>query len=368
MTEIIAYKGGDADANKAYNFDLTTTLDQVRDTLTRDTFLPPDSDDGPQYRFVAAQAKTPGKKLKDAIYPLSIEDSVPLRKALRGGKGLLCTDINAVTKPDLIGIGTDWFFNRYLGVNIFLNNVDPEGAKQNLKVGAEKVLMLTNVLPTSERITGTFDNVCVVVENSVVGFNLSSWAAAGYQYSIASEQGDAIVDGLCICIGDKPNRYASAQQRRYQQDPATTIQIVGADTQKFGTSSVKFQKVTFRSRRISAYSQDGKSYQSDQKLPARSPTAAMAAATTDGADANAHALANAPSKGTSMVPGDSIKPGGPVPGPSSQQTFGTISDLKTDDWTEALGEVVVFFFVFKSLDDAKRVIDGYNAPDPNLWK
>ena len=69
-----------------------------------------------------------------------------------------------------------------------------------------------------------------------------------------------------------------------------------------------------------------------------------------------------------MVPGDSIKPGGPVPGPSSQQTFGTISDLKTDDWTEALGEVVVFFFVFKSLDDAKRVIDGYNAPDPNLWK
>ena len=50
MTEIIAYKGGEADANKAYNFDLTATLDQVRDTLTRDTFLPPDSDDGPQYR------------------------------------------------------------------------------------------------------------------------------------------------------------------------------------------------------------------------------------------------------------------------------------------------------------------------------
>jgi hypothetical protein len=32
-----------------------------------------------------------------------------------------------------------------------------------------------------------------------------------------------------------------------------------------------------------------------------------------------------------------------------------------------MGEVVVYFFVFKSLEDAKIVFDGYNAPDPSLW-
>jgi hypothetical protein len=303
---------------------------------------------------------------------MSIEDSVPLRKALRAGKGLICTDINATTKPDLIGIGTDWFFGRYLGVNIFLNNSDPEAKKQNDSIGAnslgkEDLLMLTNVHPTNTQLTGTYDNVCVVVEGSVVGFNISSWAAAGFQYYIAPDQGDEISTDLCVCTGQTPNQYVQAQLLRYQSphDNPLTIQIIGADQAPIGTSTVKFQKVTFKSRRISKYTQDGNTYQSDQKQPAAKAILAMTA--QDGDDNTARSLANA-NDGVVVVPGNSIKPGGPTEGPPSQQEIGTVFDVETDDWTEALGTIVVFFFVFKSLDDAKRVIGGYNAPDPNLWK
>jgi hypothetical protein len=161
--------------------------------------------------------------------------------------------------------------------------------------------------------------------------------------------------------------------RRYQNphDNPQTIQIVGADSQTvpIGTNPVQFQRVTFRSRRISAYTQDGQDYRSDQKGPAPKPSPMMkAAAALDSDDAATRGLANATTTGVVGAPGDSIKPGGPTGGGASNQPIGTISNLETDDWTEALGEVVVFFFVFKTLDDAKRVIDQYNAPNPDLWK
>lgn len=364
------YKGVGPTDQKDYNFDSITTLADVRSQLVKNGFVPPDSD-AVALRFVAFQSKS--SNLSDALIVLSVEAGVPLSFVLGPANQLILTNINATQKPDLIGIATTQFFNRYLGVSVFLNNIDPAGADENKKIGAFEPLMLTNVKPTSSKVVGIYDNVCICVENSVVGFRLSSWGAVGYQEYIAPDMGDPIVeDDLFLSLGRTPNTYASTAILRYSRKQQT-IQIVGADSVGIsGEQSLRFQKVVFRTRRMTHYEQDGTSFDSDQMPPPLVPPALTRHAQV------AHGvaleqnfsvqkqLANAPA--VVPVPGSSIKTGGTVAGPPSNQNWNApINNARTDDPSQALGEVVVYFFVFKSHEDAVKVINGYNAPDPSLW-
>ncbi|HEY0144397.1 MAG TPA: hypothetical protein VGF48_26170 [Thermoanaerobaculia bacterium] len=368
---VTCYKGSASDSDrKVYQLDPMLKLSNVRDTLTNSGFLTADNGDDTAWRFVAAQSDSTAAE--DALVNKSVENLVPLQGVLGGANQLICTNYLATRKPDLIGLGTDWFFNRYLGVKISLNNSDTDAKTTNASIKAFAPVMLTNVKPTSKNVVGIYDNVCVCVENSVVTFSLSSWGASGYQFYIGQDQGDPICDGsLNVCNFDTPNRYASTDMRRWAEKPQT-IQIVGADSVGVtGGETLRFQKVTFRTRRITSYDQNGKTYASSAMPPARTGPAGLGGFRAQIADAasdfnNQRGLATAGQLET--IPGDSIKPGGPVEGPPSQQNWGApISNLQTDDWNQALGEVVVYFFVFNSWEQANRVINGYNAPDPNLW-
>ena len=365
------YKGTNPGDDRLYMFDPLLKLSEVRKRLTNDGFLPPDNNDDRAFRFIAAQSES--SDMQDALINKSIESVVPLQGVLGKQNQLLTTNYLARKKPDLIGIGTDWFFNRYLGVQIDLNNSDPEGRATNDRIKAFKPLMLTNVKPTSENVTGIWDNVCVCVEDSVVTFKLSSWGAAGYQFHIGGEQGEPIVNGgeLNCCLWNNPNTYSQVWMQRYSNKPQT-IQIVSARSQQItGGDILRFQKVTVKSWRITGYSQDGHRYESNQTPPTRSGPAGLAGFNAEIADA-ASDFANqkqmVKAKSITTVPGDSVTPGGPVAGPPSVQQWGKpIYDIQADDPSQALGEVVIYFFVFESWDKANKVIHGYNAPDPNLW-
>lgn len=367
---VTCYKGTNAGDDRRYLLDPMLKLSEVRKRLTDDGFLPADNNDDRAYRFVASQSQS--SEMQDALINKSVENLVPLQGVLGGQNQLITTNYLARRKPDLIGIGTDWFFNRYVGVNISLNNGDPEGRAVNDRIKAFRPLMLTNVKPTSKNVVGIWDNVCVCVENSVVSFSISSWGAAGFQYYIAPEQGDPICNGdLNICFFDSPNRYGSAYMQRYASKPQT-IQIVSARSQQItGGDILRFQKVTVKTRRIKGYSQNGKRYASNQTPPTRSGPAGLEGFHAEIADAaadfnNQKSLAKAQTITT--VPGDSVTPGGPVAGPPSNQQWGApIYDIDVDDWSQALGEVVIYFFVFESWEKANKVINGYNVPDPNLW-
>src|SRR5947208_2023971 len=117
-TKITVYKRTTEGSIRSYEFDpLTTKLNVVRDVLTKDGFLPPDDSDV-AFRFVAAQSES--SNMQDALINRSVENLVPLSGVLGHGNQLIATNYLATKKPDLIGIGTDWFFNRYLGVKISL--------------------------------------------------------------------------------------------------------------------------------------------------------------------------------------------------------------------------------------------------------
>ena len=110
--------------------------------------------------------------------------------------------------------------------------------------------------------------------------------------------------------------------------------------------TVRYQKVTFKTRSIRSYAQDGKVYRSDARPPTPQPQSAF------------HVQGDT----VGTVPGGSITPATPTPGPTSGQQFGKpIYDIVTDDWTQAIGQVVVYFFVFPSWQIADLVIRGINS-------
>jgi hypothetical protein len=359
--KIWAHRGAEPGDEKVYMLDPSTPLDAVRRMLTADSFLPPDA--ASRYRFIAARSAS--SKLADALVDPQVENLVPLRSVLRDGTGLIVTDVARLRNADLIGIAPAGGFmvNRNLGVSVILNEEDPEAKRTNDAISAFKPLMLTKVRTTNPDIGGGWDYVCVLVEGSVVGFKVVSWGAAGYTFSVAPDEGEAIVSDGFVGFEGKPPNSRVATVLRYDSSPRT-IEILGADTVGIAPGeTVRFQKVTVRSRRITSYVENGTTYTSNETPPQYDdgPVQLPHAAGLHPMVGAALAAAAAPGVGT--VPGDSIKPGGPVPGPASQRNLVLYnwSAITVDDWSQALGEMPIFFFVFKDWSQAQRVVAAFNS-------
>ena len=88
-------------------------------------------------------------------------------------------------KTDLIGMKTDWLNDRHCGVRISLNKHE-EAKKQN--EGKFEPLMITDVQPTNPGSSAFYDRAVICEKGSVVNFEISSWGAAGFGYSITSNK------------------------------------------------------------------------------------------------------------------------------------------------------------------------------------
>ncbi|MBL6448199.1 hypothetical protein JMN32_17930 [Fulvivirga sp. 29W222] len=374
MSKITCFK---QTTNQVFELDTSTTLDKIRTTLTSAGFMPPDDEaQNIGYRFVAYQAKDT-RNLDDCLIAKSVEHLVPLSGVLGPAQQLIITNEFATSKPDLMGIGVDWWFNRYVGAQVTLNQTDASAIEQNQKIGAFPPLMLTNVIPTSKNVTGIYDNVCVCVDGTVVDMSLSSWGAAGYAEYIGADSGEPVVDGLFLPYNQNAiNSYCTgAPFRRWAGNPPTTIQIQGTDEVSIAPGkTLSYQRVTFKTARITHWSRGSESVTSNATPPPLNAPTEMAlfengpmmAMAHETAASNQRQIADA-KKGAVVVPGNGIKPGTPTHGGSSNQQFGKPISVTVDPWTDALGEVVVYFFVFKSHADAVATINGINAPDPNIW-
>jgi len=339
---VTCYKGVGAGDIRQFTLRTEQPLSEVRAQLTNERFITPDGPDA-AYRFVAMQSDS--SALQDSLVAPDAERVIPLAGVLRNGSVLVCTNVRASRAPDLLGTGTDRFADRNVRVQVWLNNNDAEAQAANRAAGATKLMMLNKVRPSNSRISGYYENVCICVDGSVVGFNLTSWGGAGFQYFIGPDAGEPIVNAdLNICLWNNPNQFATASIWRYSRR-AQSIQIKSTSSLGIpGAETLRYQKVVFKARNIRSYSQDGKVYRSDQNPP--SPGFQTFSGATN----------------VATVPGGAITPGTPVPGPPSGQQFGKpIYDIATDDWSRALGEVVVYFFVFPTWQMADTVIRDINA-------
>lgn len=343
------YKGS---ISEKFEIDPNSMASQVRQQLESANFIQPDRPDE-EWRFFIYDSKS--TEFSDAILGKEVESLVPISGMYGNANQLYLTNIKKSKYPDLMGIGTTWFFDRFMSCKVSLNNSD-ESARRNNE-GKFEPMMLTNVRPTSKNVTGIYDNVVVCEKGSAIAFNINSWGAAGFGYSIKPNAGQSIVNGLYITFGDNPNREGSSYLYRYQDKAQQIVVDSTKDMQIPSGKTVQYQRVSVKTWRVTSYKKGGHKYSSNAQPPGSLANAG------DGGGVSKRSLANA-----SVIPGDTITPGTPHPGDNSNQNFGTISNIKEDDRNNALGEVVIYFFVFNSHEDAVKVIDQINAPNPSVWE
>jgi hypothetical protein len=295
-----------------------------------------------------------------------VESLVPINGMFGPGDQLYLTNIHKDKSPDLMGIGSEWFFDRYMSCRVRLNNVEASARAAN--TGKFEPMHITNVRPTSINTPGIYNNVVVCEKGSVITFDVSSWGAAGFHYSIKPDAGEHIVDGIYNTLGDTPDRTTSSSIRRYS---GAARQIVVDSTESMMIPSgqwVEYQRVTVQTHRVTSYKRDGRTYTSNSQPPNSVQSAAALAPSMEQMrrDERSETITPRVLARAEVIPGDSITPGTTHPGDNSDQKFGTISNVKAD--SNPLGTIVFYFFVFKSHEDAVKVIGQINAPNPDVWK
>ncbi|MEP3890671.1 MAG: hypothetical protein ABJN69_09390 [Hellea sp.] len=276
-------------------------------------------------------------------------------------------------KTDLFGMKTDWLYDRHAGIRIVKNNSDPGAIAANK--GKFDPIMLTDIQPSNPSSNAFYQRAVICEKGTVIQFNISSWGAAGYGFSIKSDK-ETICDGLYVTLGDNPNHQTNTGLRRYQSSK-NMIQIESTKTLNIPTSDViHYQKVTLKTWRVTSYKAGGKTHSSNAQAPViTAPHMAMATPgfrgmglmKSMGAMGAGGGFDPGPTGGDTYVPGSSVETGAPGRGPAGGGDFGSdISDIKQDDRnTTVLGAVVFYFFVFKDHEQANRVINVLNAPNPN---
>lgn len=260
------------------------------------------------------------------------------------------------SKTDLVGMKTDWLHDRHTGVKITLNTKDSEAKAQN--AGKFSPIMITDVQPTNPSVSAFYDRAVICEKGSVINFDISSWGAAGFGYSIQSNK-ETICEYLYNSFGDNPDRKAYSQLRRYKESK-NTIQIESTDDLGIPSADViNYQKITVKTWRMTSYKKDGKTYKSNTQAPLIQANGAASISLRAGYDPG-------DPEGDIYIPGTDIETAAPGQGSPSEQSFGTISNIQQDDRDNTvLGAVVFYFFVFKDKEAANRVINVLNTPDPN---
>ncbi|MEA5536946.1 hypothetical protein [Crocosphaera sp. XPORK-15E] len=354
MTTYNVYLSGQ---KKQIDADPNDTLSSLRQKL---------GNDANDYDFVYYNTFT---KKKTILNDRGVESDQTISSATFPGNTLIMTVVQG-QKTDLFGMKTDWMYDRHTGVQITLNQNDEVARQQN--VGKFAPIMLTDIQPSNSSSSAFYQRAVICEKDSIIQFNISSWGAAGFGYSITSDK-DTICDSLYITYGDQPNHQGFGSLWRYEGSN-NTIQIESTQLLNIPTEDViHYQKVTVKTWRVTSYQQDGKTFTSNTQAPlitAPLRTRMMTpfdggtrffslAATMGGFDPGSPG-------GNTYVPGKDIETGAPGRGPESGQQFGSISDIQQDDPNNTvLGAVVFYFFVFKDHEAANRVINVLNAPNPN---
>lgn len=307
---------------------------------------------------------------KTILNDRSLESQKKINQIAFDGNTVIMTVV-AGQKTDLFGMRADWMYDRHTGVQIIFNQSDAVARTNN--EGKFDPIMLTDIQPSNSSSSAFYQRAVICEKGSIIQFNISSWGAAGFGYSITSDK-ETICDSLYMTYGNDPNRKGYGNLYRYE-DSNNTIQIESTKTLNIPTNDViHYQKITVKTWRVTSYKEGGHTYSSNMRAPVisapstRSPMAMPAMGIQRLSLSQAGGFNPGQPGGDTYVPGKDIDNGAPGRGPSSGQSFGTISRIKQDDHNNTvLGAVIFYFFVFKDHEAANRVINVLNAPNPNAF-
>ncbi len=352
-----------------FEFDESTTLNEIRSKLVASGFMTT-TESTDNFRFINYQ--NTNLKYEDMVIGMGTEKYVPLSGVVGINNQAYLTNVNKTRETDLIGFSTDWWFDRYMSCRMRLNTSDEEARTANL--GKFQPFMLTNVKTANPDLPGvSLENVVVCEKDSIIQFELSSWAAAGYGYTIKPTSGSPINSEplyrtYTTCPTDGGN-YGRSTLRCYftknQSQHKSMIKVVATDSLNIGGSTLNYMKFSIRTWKVTEYKSDGKVHKCNLPLPVPYQSESVKSISTVTTP-----YAKLVNGDESVIPGTTIEPGTTVPsGSQSQQNFGTIYNVKDSQSPEnIIGEVIFYVFVFKSKADADAVFGQMNNIDPSIWE
>jgi len=337
--------------------DLRTVLEKKK--LNGQPFIEPDSSDS-RFRFVMPYADREAEDYSDRLVGISTEKVICLSDMFINDKNqIILTNTQKKNRPDLIGFAADCWSGGKLRVRCRLNNSGDCAAKNR---GKFQPLMLTNVVPTNERIQLYYQNVCICCEDSVVEFPMDCYGTVGFGYKAQLESG-AVLRDSCMhwAIGDK-NMYGGASVRFWDTEEGTreiVMKAIDHVSEIDPASKMRYQKLTFIARDMLSWINGDKGKRViDVNTPSKNEVLYGRAS-----------VMSVKGLGQQMtIDGKQITPATPYPGDKIKVNYGNWWPKDFAPWENALGTVSVHLFVFTSLKEAEKFFGQYNMLPPEKQK
>jgi hypothetical protein len=278
------------------------------------------------------------------IKQLLADQNYESRKRLRDGfifspNAVLLANTTA-SQSDFFGTRVNAFSDRHVSISVLRNKtVSTPGPQDFDPIMLDEVSMAN---PSSDM---AFDRVVVCQEGSLLQFNMSSWGAAGWGYSISSAR-DVIADSLyAVYTNSAFGTRSTLAQRRYESNNAT-IRVDALSKSKIpGFRAPEYSKLTFKVWNVHGYSRGATHFQSNATPPPLNQ-----------------------SHFDSEAAGDNLVSGGgagktTAGRASSQQFGGGFGNIQEDPHGHVLGAVVFYLVVVKDARQVNEMLKIANARD-----
>jgi hypothetical protein len=356
--------------SSVHTFDSTTTLAEVRIALTDLGLM--SSTDSFLYENSMTQLKTVFGPVSDEVNAYISGATFPaVPSELSNSYELIQIVSTASDAPAFLGTTPpDGYFrpNGQMAVNISLNNSDQVAISNN--AGMFEPVLLQNVQSANADDPVSFTNCVIVQKGAIISFNIASWGAAGWGYTITAAEslgGTNICDGLFIPYSSNYGNSVSTTLNRYASgNVGDTIQIQSNASLNIAQQyNVEYSTITVNTYSLTSWS-DAAGTVYSSSLPIPSGAAKDFSMMLD-KETGPEGWVPPPPAGGSDVPSNTTGSGSPKAGPPSTQTFGSpINSLipascPATRSTGLVGSVEIYFLVFDNVTDANTVIKVLNA-------
>ncbi len=347
------------------DLDAFLSLEDVRNRLAAEGFIGTD-EDGYIWRFVLPKVKPDEKgevRYTDRILGTQTEEIYPAKKLIINSENeIIITNVDAVGRPDLIGFATDYFNNGKIKVFCRLRDyMEGDGEKNR---GKFQPVMLTDVISTREEDDVNYKFVCVCCEDSVLEFPVESFGSVGIVIK-AEVNNEVIYDSAVHWAPGDHDLDGRGSVNCIKRDGKTfdiVVKNLTKDTGVVPGTAIRYQKITIYTHDLLSW-YDGNTdreitVEESRKNAPKPVRRMMLMAAPDSA------------KEQITIPVDSYDPGKIEQGAQVQFSCGKWRRRKVAEGI--LGSVSIYMFVFKTEEEAKKVIGRYNSltesSQVNYWK
>ncbi len=345
------------------------SLADVRKRLIEENFIGKDREEY-VWRFVASKVKGDEKgnvRYSDRIIATLTEELYPAKKLIINNENeLIITNVEAVGRPDLIGFATDYFNNGKLKVTCRLRDYMEGDSQKN--AGKFQPLMITDLISVREEDDINYKFVCVCCEDSIVEFPVESFGSIGF--AIKAELNNEIIYDSGVRFADgEYDQYGKGTVNCIRRDGKTfdiVVKNLTKDTSMVPGQAIRYQKITIYTQDLLSWHDldTNKEITADEvrakdRNNARMLRVGRPAANLMGTGKRAMQTDDNSHKTQITLPGGSYDPGKIEEGQEVTFQYGRWCLGKVSE--SRLGSVNIYMFVFKTREEAEKVIGRYNS-------